>query len=496
MIQQQRSIRILFYILLGWTSTTQRVVFATIDCGELQPDVCPLISSYDNNTNTFLCDEDKDGCYFKSIINVEGRSSLCKSLPSPPGTKSFVSLMIDTNIADPGGLVCLRSKIFFNEDLTEPHGMTCQGKTACEDATIVTGPNGYVVCKVSGENTDNATSVETAPCTSSGYLFPDSEIGAMVVISGCLYCRDAYSCGENVVFIDAGVPGNAFQIVPNNFIGFMGSGCPPKDSNALGCFSSHNTIYVRGKGFQSIDSLEVGDYVKTTITGKGEEFSRVISFMHKDRNTKVQYLQIFTDDLDMPIEVTPEHLLFTADGRIIKAQDVRVGDVLDSHGTIVTDIQTIQRHGMFAPLTESGEIVVSGIHSSCYVAVLDDDIVPTFLQAHVLHATLAPLRVVCAFDFTICQNDEYTIDGFSTNIKYVIQFGLKLVELDRAFQWMLFILALPLLLLLSALEVICYHGFTAVLTTGFMVAHKSIARKKSWSFWGESQISAWFRKRK
>jgi hypothetical protein len=512
---QRRSIpfiNIFESLSLAFLLWTPKAVYATIDCGELAPDVCPQTNLI-GNKNTFECNEEKDKCYFQTIRGVEGLGSICKSTPIPEGTKSFVDSLILTNNTSPpknaegskGGLVCLRTKIYFNDDFTEPHGMICQGNTACQDATIVAGPKGLVTCKASGPGTENATSIATAPCTSSGYMFPDSEIGALVIQAGCLRCVDKYSCGENVVFIDATRNDDAFEIIPTNYIGTRGSGCStlPSPNN---CFSPYNTVQVQGKGIIPIRALQIGDYVKSSssfvTTGKND-YSRVVAFMHKNLDEEVvEYLQIYTDQGKEsssssypPLEITPEHYLYLGNGKLIQARDIRVGDILDSknnhEGTkmIVTNIQTVHRRGMLAPLTESGDVVVSGIHTSCYVALLQDHtIAPTNLQAYVLHATLTPLRMACALDFSICQQERYTMQGFSTNIQHLIQFGLRLFELNGTFQLLVLIIALPFLTVQTALEIGFNHGLVVLSVAGCLtVLYKRIGEEKIRAFWVETQ---------
>jgi hypothetical protein len=508
---QQRSIPFYFAILsLALCNPKAVIVLATIDCGELPNRACP--QTLRGNNNTFLCDEDADECYFQSIRGVEGIGSVCKSTPIPLGTKMFLSSLIQSTTASTntsntksldeptGGLVCLRTKIFFKSDLDEPHGMMCVGNTACQDATIVTGPKGFVICQGVAPDAENSTSIATAACTSSGYLFPDTEIGAMVINAGCLQCIGEYGCGENVVFIDAGKPGNEFQIVDTNFTGFLGSGCPtPPEAGYVSCFSPSNTVQVDGKGIIPIQDLQIGDYVKSSTTNN--EYSRVVSFMHKDLHAEVIYLQIYTDrGNESPLEITPEHFLFLSHGKLVTARDLRVGDILDTDQgkQMVTTIHTVYRRGMLAPLTESGNVVVSGVHASCYVALLQDHrIAPTTLQAIVLHATLTPLRLTCALDFSICQKESYTSEGLSTNIEHLIQFGFRLFELNGTIQLLVLIIALPLLIVQTALEILFDHSFMVLFVAGLTVLYKSVGKKpaedtKIRPFWVERQICEGF----
>jgi hypothetical protein len=75
----------------------------------------------------------------------------------------------------------------------------------------------------------------------------------------------------------------------------------------------------------------------------------------------------------------------------------------------------------YAPLTESGSILDSEVHASCYVDLLDS-IAPT-LQAFALHTALTPLRVLCASSFSFCAKESYKVDGFSSNLLMMANFG-------------------------------------------------------------------------
>ena len=55
------------------------------------------------------------------------------------------------------------------------------------------------------------------------------------------------------------------------------------------CFSAFDTVEAQGKGMISMDSLEIGDYVRA-----GKDFSRVFSFAHLDLDAEGNFLQIHT----------------------------------------------------------------------------------------------------------------------------------------------------------------------------------------------------------
>jgi len=165
------------------------------------------------------------------------------------------------------------------------------------------------------------------------------------------------------------------------------------------CFSSTNTVEVQRRGFITMDSLQVGDYVRA---GK-HRFSRVYGFIHLDRDVEaVEYLQIHADGLTSPLEISPDHMIFINNAPV-RASQVKVGDMLGE--SKVNEIKSIKRRGMYTPVTESGDIVVSGVLASSYAAVLSHTPANQHFGAH---AFFSVRRLVCAFDFEICENETYT----------------------------------------------------------------------------------------
>jgi hypothetical protein len=174
------------------------------------------------------------------------------------------------------------------------------------------------------------------------------------------------------------------------------------------CFSAMDTVEVKGVGSVSMDRLRIGDWVRTSVADKDAAYSRVYSFHHIDPDVEVEFLQLYTDQMQLPIEITADHMIFTATGKAVRASQVQVGDVLtDQHP--VTKIESVKRRGLYAPVTESGDIVVNGVVASCYVALLDT----TLINQHALaHATCAIKRLACGMMPSLCNEETYDEDGF------------------------------------------------------------------------------------
>lgn len=179
------------------------------------------------------------------------------------------------------------------------------------------------------------------------------------------------------------------------------------------CFSSKNTVTVLNKGPISIEALEIGDYVQMPA-GNGGMYSRVYAFAHKDPTTVTLYRQIRVG-ADQ-IELSDDHLLFVNNDTLKRAKDVEVGDLVGKER--VDTISMVHRRGLYAPLTESGVIVVSGVPASNYVALLAA--VNPAIQVHVFHSVLAPLRLFCSLDGETCKLEEYH-EAYSSRIFWLIQ---------------------------------------------------------------------------
>ena len=206
------------------------------------------------------------------------------------------------------------------------------------------------------------------------------------------------------------------------------------------CFSSHNFVMVQDKGLVRMDQLQIGDYVLDKSSHHDhEKYSRVYSFSHYEKDAVGDYLQIYTNNngmgmgMDMsgmgngPLEISKEHMLMV-NGRMQKASNVQVGDILVSNAVAVavSRIDRVQRKGMYAPVTESGSLLVNGIHASSYIQIWDntnisEDSWSSWLllnhQQELIHTFMAVHRGICRWqlgmtlDNRLCKNEGYTEDG-------------------------------------------------------------------------------------
>lgn len=225
----------------------------------------------------------------------------------------------------------------------------------------------------------------------------------------------------------------------------------PQFGGDFSCFSGKNHVFVQGKGVTSMESLEIGDLVRTGNDRR--DVSRVLSFLHKDSEKQVEYLQIYSELTPIPLEVSHDHFVFLNKHQVVRARDIKAGDLL-TDGNAVTIVKTIKRHGLYAPITENGELMVSGIHASCYAA--SSGPVYPIVQVKMSHAALTPLRIACAIDFSTCIDDFYSEYGFSMNAIGLVELGFQISVLCHAVLWTVIFASLPILAGLRILEgIVC-----------------------------------------
>lgn len=228
------------------------------------------------------------------------------------------------------------------------------------------------------------------------------------------------------------------------------------------CFSAFNNVEVQGKGFVSMDSVKVGDHVRAN----NNDFSRVFSLAHLDHDLETDFLQIYAEGLSKPLEITARHMVFSSD-KAVRADEVSVGDMLDNNK--VTDIKSVKRTGVYAPVTESGEIVVSGVRASSYPSFMEK--IP-FNQHNLVHSFFAPHRLMCSYNFGLCENEEHT-DGYTNYAHWAIKIMEKSNEFIAPVQFFLASLALPVLSAAYGFEQMVLSPLSTLAIVTFMLYKKS-----------------------
>lgn len=226
-----------------------------------------------------------------------------------------------------------------------------------------------------------------------------------------------------------------------------GKTCCNAPDNPL-CFSSMATADVENKGKTLVKDIQVGNKVLT----QGNQYKTVYTVDHMDPDKQVKFVQIYsTANAESPLEVTENHMVFVhGKASPVPASAIKVGDALQTANSdspsIVTKISSVERKGIWNPITEDGTIAVDGIVASSYnVAFRANDeaeveVSGVKVMSHhdLVHLLMTPYRAVClGFSLSFCETkDEF--NGYSQLGNDVLKFGQKQSEAVQDF--MIFVL--------------------------------------------------------
>lgn len=205
------------------------------------------------------------------------------------------------------------------------------------------------------------------------------------------------------------------------------------------CFSGNNLVETKHRGQIRMEHLKIGDQIRASPSNKNI-FTRVYSISHLDKNTRILYKQIYHNGSKVPLEISPDHLMFAND-KLVRADDVNRGDKLHD-GHVVSRVKTTLVRGLYAPLTETGTLVVSGALVSSFVAMTEA--VSLEFQHTGSHLSLFPVRLLCRLDFGYCQHQTYT-DAHSDFVYGGIKFLDALAKMPSTVQLGVAILFTPVL---------------------------------------------------
>jgi Hint module len=179
------------------------------------------------------------------------------------------------------------------------------------------------------------------------------------------------------------------------------------------CFSGANTVEVKDVGPIPIHLLHVGDMVQSSE----KTFTQIYGFGHLDPNQVGTFLRISfenKDDSDLDqstsfIELSLQHLLTiertNGESYHIAAGNVVVGDSLWNNCSVQL-IQHVVRHGVYAPLTQSGDIMVGGVVASNYVELWNVSYL-RWDQHAIIHTMFGLQRLFCKYNIDTCKKEMY-----------------------------------------------------------------------------------------
>lgn len=183
------------------------------------------------------------------------------------------------------------------------------------------------------------------------------------------------------------------------------------NSESSGCFYSNSTVLLNNGTKVKMKDLKVGDRVASIDKNGQIIFSPVIMFFHRDPTLRTKFRIIETDD-HKKISITPLHLIYTLNkqtqrdnvgyaNRITAGDQLYVRNPLRATRPLVTrrvvNIKEVILSGAFAPLTESGKILVDDILVSCYAL---------FPSETISHWSMLPVRLLSKFFPSFFETDQ------------------------------------------------------------------------------------------
>ena len=227
---------------------------------------------------------------------------------------------------------------------------------------------------------------------------------------------------------------------------------------------------VDGKGVMRMDALKIGDLVQIA----DGTFSKVYSFGHKTSTQRTKYLQIFSSNMDKdhPLEISPEHLIYTHDAskkawKLVQAGDLSEGDSLlsgNGHPSTILWIREVERKGAYAPLTVSGNLMVNGVLASSYVSRnwLKDHVSGLTLH-NFQHGAILPVRFICSL--MSCKEENYhESTGFSAWVQFWYEIEQWLLTLPLAWRACFMSLLLVPAALITLLGAVSIHPMYSLVT--------------------------------
>ncbi|CAI2342770.1 unnamed protein product [Caenorhabditis sp. 36 PRJEB53466] len=136
----------------------------------------------------------------------------------------------------------------------------------------------------------------------------------------------------------------------------------------------------------------VASGVPACFTGDAKmTYTRVSSWMHRLPETKAAFVKLTTEQ-GAVVSMTPQHFIYKADCvteemTLVYAEDMHKGDCVmvkenDENlvMTLITDKSTFYETGVYAPMTENGDLIVDNVYASCHNVIKTNTLTHTFLN--------------------------------------------------------------------------------------------------------------------
>eukprot|EP00929_Paragymnodinium_shiwhaense_P114454 TRINITY_DN82852_c0_g1_i1.p1 TRINITY_DN82852_c0_g1~~TRINITY_DN82852_c0_g1_i1.p1 ORF type:complete len:402 (-),score=42.99 TRINITY_DN82852_c0_g1_i1:137-1342(-) len=271
----------------------------------------------------------------------------------------------------------------FPEPFPVPEGDVC-GAALCHEGDI---------CCPGGPGYGFACGAPEAVCC-QGVLYTQDRIHE-TQFSQAIVCADADTCCRNI-------HGNPYCCADGSQC--SGDVCVAYHKE---CFPGDATVDVAGQGRTSVSDLRVGDSALVQRSTGEFAYSRIRGFLHHLAEDRSEYLTIV--HTSGQLRISGSHLVFVERSHVrsdTTAGHVTSGDKLiavgDSDEEITVRVMAVLRSpgakGMYAPLTESGTLVVDGVAASNYATAF----APLDIPHGAMHASFFSSRIVQVIWDLVC----------------------------------------------------------------------------------------------
>lgn len=159
------------------------------------------------------------------------------------------------------------------------------------------------------------------------------------------------------------------------------------------CFSNNTFVETLQRGQIKISDLNYGDMVKTVDTATGQAtYSRFVDYLHYDESIESDYIALST--ASALLEISDFHLiqrkLTDSLVEFVFAGELQIGDEIFVNANDqlkserITHLGRVRRVGAYAPLLESGTILVNDVYASCYAVYRSHHMANLFFKPFML----------------------------------------------------------------------------------------------------------------
>lgn len=138
------------------------------------------------------------------------------------------------------------------------------------------------------------------------------------------------------------------------------------------CFPGDATVQMQDGSRKMMSELEIGDVVRTGFS----TYDMIENWFHRNDNVTSEMLEVVVDayGLEFKMIASHDHIVPTGRGHI-KMSELIVGDSMktemrDGRIVSITDVTT---HGVYAPYTKSGYIMVDDVLATVYAKYMPSE---------------------------------------------------------------------------------------------------------------------------